>query len=97
MAQVHDNPDQQFIKRPSESRKYAINYIDDMPEGVLISASTWSTDNTDVTIDNQWFLDAKTGLQVSGGLADQDVIFTNNVTLDNGETRSPQIMVKIRE
>lgn len=71
-------------KTPDETRDITLNWQDELPAGVTIAASEFTTD-PGLTITDTTALSPRTCVRVTGGAKNQRYKTVNTVTLDDGE------------
>jgi hypothetical protein len=85
-----------FIKQPSDTMDYDIDYTDWLTTGDNVS-SVVITKDTGITVDSSFINDPRVKIWLSGGTAGTTYKVTCTMTSADGRIRQDEFKVKVRE
>lgn len=84
-----------FNKDPEAVLDYQIDWTLWL-DSDTITASEWSSSNTNIVIDSNSFTTLKTTVWLSGGVLSESGIITNHITTTSGREDDRSIKIKIK-
>ena len=85
-----------FIKQPSDTMDYDIDYTDWLTTGDNVSSVVITTE-TGITVDSSFINDPRVKIWLSGGTAGTTYKVTCTMTSADGRIRQDEFKVKVRE
>jgi len=85
-----------YPKDPESDLAYTVYWGDFLAPGETITASTWEIP-TGVTSSDDGFENKENGIQIGGGEAGEDYIFTPTIGTSLGNTIQRDIKLKVRD
>ena len=86
-----------MLKDPFDVLERSLDWTDIVPAGSTITASTWVSDSSDLTVADGGIAGLVTTVRISGGAAGVGYKVSNQITLDTGLKYERSFRVLVRE